>query len=32
MSNDTKERIKDYALATVIGLALATILFYGLSK
>jgi hypothetical protein len=32
MSNDTKERIKDYTLAIIIGLALATILFYGLSK
>jgi hypothetical protein len=32
MSNDTKERIKDYTLAIVIGVALATILFYGLSK
>jgi preprotein translocase subunit SecE len=32
MSNDTKERIKDYTLAIVIGVALATILFYGLSS
>lgn len=32
MSNDTKERIKDYILAVVIGLALATLLFYQLSK
>jgi hypothetical protein len=32
MTNDTKERIKDYTLANVIGLSLATILFYGLSK
>jgi len=31
MSNDTIERIKDYTLAIVIGVALATILFYGLS-
>lgn len=32
MSNDTIERIKDYTLAIVIGVALATILFFGLSK
>ena len=32
ISNDTKERIADYTLAIIIGLALATILFYGLSS
>ncbi len=32
MTNDTIERIKDYTLAIVIGVALATILFFGLSK
>lgn len=32
MSNDTIERIKDYTLAIVIGVALATILFFGLSS
>jgi len=32
MTTDTKERIKDYTLAIIIGVALATILFYGLSK
>jgi preprotein translocase subunit SecE len=32
MTNDTKERIKDYTLAIIIGVALATILFYGLSS
>jgi hypothetical protein len=32
MSNDTIERIADYTLAIIIGVALATILFYGLSK
>jgi hypothetical protein len=32
MSNDTIERIADYTLAIFIGVALATILFYGLSS
>lgn len=32
MSNDTIERIADYTLAIVIGVALAKILFFGLSK
>lgn len=32
MSNDTIERIADYTLALSIGIALATLLFYGLSK
>lgn len=32
MSNDLKNRLLDYTLAIVIGVALATILFYGLSK
>jgi hypothetical protein len=30
--NDWKQRLCDYALATVIGVVLATILFYGLSS
>lgn len=32
MSNDLKNRLLDYTLAIVIGVALATILFYGLSS
>lgn len=32
MSNDTKERLRDMMLAVAIGVALATILFYGLSS
>lgn len=32
MSNDLKNRLLDYTLAIVIGVALATIIFYGLSK
>lgn len=32
MTNDTIERIADYTLAIVIGVALATILFFGLSS
>ena len=32
MSNDLKQRLLDYTLAIIIGVALATILFYGLSS
>jgi hypothetical protein len=29
MSNDTKERIADYTLAIIIGVALAAVIVYG---